>query len=284
VGKTALAIELAKALQTKIISADSRQCYQELNIGVAKPNIEELETVHHYFINSHSIQEEVTAAVFEQYALLAAQEIFASQSIAIMVGGTGLYIKAFCEGLDTIPTIDANIRHEIITRYELKGLQWLQNTVQEKDPTFWENGEVQNPQRLMRALEVITQTGKSITFYHQQKKIHRPFNIIKVGLQVEKALLHERINNRVDAMMTKGLLEEVKELLPFQQLNALQTVGYQELFDYFNGKISLQKAVEQIKLNTRHYAKRQITWFKKDVNLQWITPNSSNVNSIIKML
>jgi tRNA dimethylallyltransferase len=276
VGKTALAIQLAQHFNTCIISADSRQCFKELSIGVAKPSLQQLQTVKHYFINSHHINQEVNAALFEQYALTTIHEIFQQHKIVIMVGGTGLYIKAFCEGMDDIPAIPENIRTRIVAEYEQKGLDWLQNEVKEKDPAYFEKGETANPQRLMRALEVKLHTGESILYFQKGKKTTRPFNIIKIALDLPRAILYERINNRVDEMMKEGLLNEVKTLIPYQHLNALQTVGYQELFQYLNGNISLAKAVEDIKKNTRHYAKRQLTWFKKDEAFHWFSPLDEN--------
>jgi len=276
VGKTALAIQLATYFDTEIISADSRQCFQELNIGVAKPSIIELRQVQHYFINSHSIHDDVNAVVFEQYALEATATIFQENNIAIMVGGTGLYIKAFCEGLDTIPNIPEEIRTSITQQYQNLGLTWLQEQVQTKDPQFWQIAEQQNPQRLLRALEVWEATGQSITSFRTGAKNERPFNSIKIGLELPREILYERINTRVDAMMQDGLLQEVENLIPYQQLNALQTVGYKEFFTYFNHQITKEKAIEELKKNTRHYAKRQMTWFKKDASVEWFSPQQFN--------
>lgn len=271
-GKTGLAIRLAQHFNTAIISADSRQCYQEMSIGVAKPSPEELQLVHHYFINSHSIHQDVNAATYEQYALEAAGSIFRTKDTAIMVGGTGLYIKAFCEGLDDIPAIDPAIRKQLNEGFAVNGLQWLQQQVADQDPLYYSTGEILNPVRLIRALEVKLQTGMSIREFQQQKKVTRNFNIIKIGLDLPKEELHERINLRVDLMMKEGLLEEVKSLYPERHLNALRTVGYSELFDHLDGKISLEEAVEEIKKNTRHYAKRQLTWFRKDSAFEWAAP------------
>lgn len=273
VGKTALAIQLAQHFETAIISADSRQCYRELGIGVAKPSPEELAQVPHYFIDSHTISEEVNAVVFEQYALQAANEIFKQHQVAVMVGGTGLYIKAFCEGLDAIPEVPAAIREEVIRLYETNGLSWLQQELQEKDPLFWAQAEQQNPQRLMRALEVFYATGQSIETFRTAHKTVRPFTVIKIGLELERPLLYDRINSRVHGMMQAGLLEEAKALLPYRHLNALQTVGYKEFFDHFDGKCTLSEAITQLQQNTRHYAKRQLTWFKRDPNMQWFQPS-----------
>ncbi len=211
-GKTALSLQLAAHFNTEIISADSRQCYKELNIGVAKPSQEELISIKHYFINSHSIHDNVNAQVFEKYALSATEEIFKKHNTAIMVGGTGMYIKAFCDGLDGIAEIDKNIRDKIIKNYTEKGLVWLQNEIQQKDPLFWQQAEQKNPQRLMRALEVIESTGKSITAFRTNNKVHRPFSIKKIGISLSKEQLHANIEKRVDEMINKGLVEEVKAL------------------------------------------------------------------------
>jgi tRNA dimethylallyltransferase len=185
-----------------------------------------------------------------------------------------LYIKAFCEGLDEMPAIPAHIRQQIVAAYEEQGIAFLQAELAQKDPLFWQTAEQQNPQRLMRALEVLNATGKSITTYRNNTPVKRPFNIIKIGLELPREVLYEHINYRVDEMIKEGLIEEANSLLPFQHLNALQTVGYKELFDYFNNNITLHKAIESIKQNTRHYAKRQMTWFKKDVRIKWFAPRS----------
>ena len=269
-GKTSVAIELAKYFTTEIISADSRQCFQELNIGVARPSERELQAVKHYFIASHSIHDHVNAGSFEQYSLQKVDEIFQEHNVAIMVGGTGLYIKAFCEGMDPMPGVSAEIRKSITSDYEKYGLEWLQAETRKKDPGFYNTGEIQNPQRLMRALEIIEGTGRSILTFRKGKKQARDFNIVKIGLEITKEELHRNISARVDEMIHMGLVEEVKKLLPYKDLNALQTVGYTEVFDYIEGKISLEEAAEMIRKNTRQYAKRQMTWFKKDKDIQWI--------------
>lgn len=269
-GKTAAAIQLALHYKTEIISADSRQCYKELNIGVARPSIRELATVPHHFIASHSIYEKVDAVVFEQYALQKANELFQQHDTIIMAGGTGLYIKAFCEGMDEIPEINEDIRKEIVNEYQRNGMKWLQKQIEEKDPAFYKAGEIQNPQRMMRALEVIESTGYSILHFRKGKKEKRNFNIIKIALELPKEDLHRNINTRVDKMIEAGLVNEVKSLLPYRNINALQTVGYTEIFDFLGNKISLEQAIEKIKINTRQYAKRQMTWFRKDKEIQWL--------------
>lgn len=269
VGKTSLAINLAKNYNTKIVSADSRQCFKEITIGVAKPTANELQEVQHFFINSHSIHETVNAGVYEKYALEKLETIFKENDIAIVVGGTGLYVKALCDGLDSIPNIDKNIQEEIIKNYELNGIQWLQQQVQQHDDVFWNQGEQQNPQRLMRALAVKLSTNTSIISFQKNTISERPFNIIKIGLSIDKTILQQNIDARVDEMIKNGLLQEVEQLQEFKELNALQTVGYKEIFEYFEGKHSLQKAVELIKIHTRQYAKRQLTWFKRDESIEW---------------
>ena len=282
VGKTSVAIQLAKHYNTEIISADSRQCFKELNIGVARPSAEELAEVKHHFIASHSIQEEITAATFEQYALQKTTELFQQHDVLIMVGGTGLYIKAFMEGLDTIPEIDRATRENIISNYKNKGLEWLQNEIKKKDPAFYETGEIQNPQRMMRALEVMETTGLSIVSFRKGEKAKRDFAIINIGLELPGVELHRNINARVDKMLEAGLREEVKGLMQYRNLNALQTVGYKELFNYLQGDISLNDAVERIKTNTRQYAKRQMTWFQKYKSINWFHPD--DLQGLIKLV
>jgi tRNA dimethylallyltransferase len=279
-GKTSLAIQLAQHFNTEIISADSRQCFKELNVGVAKPSPEELQLVPHHFISSHSITDDVTAQIFEQYAIEKCTHLFQHNPIVIMAGGTGLYIRAFCEGLDPIPNADKDIRAFIAMQYQTNGLAWLQKEVSTSDPLFWQQCEQQNPQRLMRALEIKLGTGNSIMHYRNQQIVERPFNIIKLGLSVEKTLLYHNINHRVDSMMRAGLLEEAANLSSSAHLNALQTVGYKELFAYINDITTLDMAIDAIKINTRHYAKRQITWFKKDASIQWIDSKNSFESSV----
>jgi tRNA dimethylallyltransferase len=281
VGKTAFAISLAQQLNTEIISADARQCYQEMNIGVARPSMAELNAVPHHFMASHSVHEVVNASVFEEYALEIVNTLFKTKDTLVMVGGTGLYIKAFCEGLDRIPSIAPEIREGIIQQYVKLGLRWLQKEVSVKDPQYWEKGEQQNPQRLMRALEVKLGTGNSIVSFQQKNKVTRPFNIVKIGLEMPRDLLYERINQRVLKMVKDGLELEAKSLLPHARLNALQTVGYSEWIPFFDGKIELLRVIEMIQQNTRHYAKRQLTWFKKDPEIKWYQASSIKADQII---
>jgi tRNA dimethylallyltransferase len=272
VGKTKYAIALAQKLQTEIISADARQCYQELNIGVARPSLEELATVPHHFIASHSIQETVNAGTFEQYALAKSAELLAQFGSVVMVGGTGLYIKAFVEGMDQIPAIDPAVRSQIQQDLLIKGMDWLQTQVQAKDPAYWaqaDQGEQQNTQRLSRALEVVIGTGQSILSFQLQSRKSRSFNIQKIGLELPREQLYDRINQRVIKMVDMGLEAEVNALRPQFHLNALQTVGYQEWLPYFEGQQTREAVIQSIQQNTRHYAKRQLTWFKKDLEIKW---------------
>ncbi|MEJ0079995.1 MAG: tRNA (adenosine(37)-N6)-dimethylallyltransferase MiaA [Puia sp.] len=255
-GKTALAIEVARHFNTSIISADSRQCFRELHIGVAKPGLEQLSAVRHFFVNSHSILEEVNASIFESLALAWCEEIFSSRDTLVMCGGTGLYIKAFREGLDEIPSIDEGIRKKIADQYHDRGIVWLQESVQQTDPLFYESGEMTNPQRMMRALEVIQSTGRSIVSYRNKQKKHRNFRILEFSIRLPRKELYQRIDHRVDQMMIAGLLEEVKSLLPYQYLNALQTVGYTELFQFLQGKSGLEESVSH---KTKHAALCQTT-------------------------
>lgn len=283
VGKTGIGIQVAKHFNTQIISADSRQCYREMRIGVARPSEEELSQVKHHFIASHSIQDKVNAAVFENYALEKATDIFKSSDYVVMVGGTGLYIKAFLEGMDPIPDVSEDIRNDITEQYFQYGLNWLQDEVKKNDPIFYKTGEIQNPQRLMRALEVVKATGRSIMDFRKGEKAKRNFEVQKIALELPKELLHRNINTRVDQMVEDGLVEEVQSLYKFRHFTALQTVGYKEIFDYLDDKISLAEAIEQIKVNTRQYAKRQVTWFKKDKEYQWLPPDENAViNSLNK--
>ncbi|MDB5252254.1 MAG: miaA [Flaviaesturariibacter sp.] len=276
VGKTAVGIAVARHFGTEIISADSRQCYRELSIGVARPSADELTAVPHHFIASHSIQEPVTAATFEAYALDHAAALFERHDTVVMVGGTGLYLTAFAEGLDEIPAIPADLRLSTRMQYETRGLGWLQEEVRAADPLYFSRGEIQNPHRLLRALEVVRATGRSIVSFRTERSAERPFRIARIALELPRPLLYERINARVDAMMESGLLAEVEGLQQQRHLPALRTVGYSELFDHLDGTVTLAEAVERIKTNTRRYAKRQLTWFRKDDAFTWLAPDDES--------
>jgi tRNA dimethylallyltransferase len=285
VGKTALGIEVARHFSTSIISADSRQCYRELNIGVAKPSETELNLVKHYFINSHSIHDNINAADFEKYALNAVEEIFSKTDIALMVGGTGLYTRAFQQGLDDIPQVPENIRKQLNDQFEKHGIEWLSNQLKTEDPGFYSSGEIHNPQRMLRALEVKIFTGKSIKSFQRNTKATRDFDCINISINLPRNELYQRINSRVDNMIEQGLVEEVAALIPYKNLNALQTVGYRELFDHFEQLINLEEAITKIKQNTRHYAKRQITWLTHQLpEAHTFAPNAQSVISFIESI
>lgn len=274
-GKTSLAIDIAKYFSTDIISCDSRQCYREMNIGVAKPSVEELQSVPHHFINSHSVTEEVNAAFFESYALSIAKNIFERSDHLVMVGGTGLYIKAFAEGIDHIPAIPAEIRKQVMDQYDQHGMQWLQHEVKMQDHLYFSSGEIFNPQRLMRALEVKLATGRSIREYQKQFPLKRDFIVEKFAIAIDRGELIRRIDLRVENMIEAGLVDEVRSLLPYKDLPAMKTVGYQEIFDHLDGRLTLDQAIERIKINTRQYAKRQMTWFRKQ-QFTWIAPGDAS--------
>lgn len=271
-GKTRLSLQLAEYFNTDIISADSRQCFRELNIGVARPPASDLKRIKHYFISSHSIHEEMNAGIFEAYALQSVSEIFERRDVAVMAGGTGLYIKAFCTGMDDMPGVKDSVRQWVRQQYKEQGISWLQEMLHQHDPVFCDKGEMQNPHRMMRALEVVLSTGKSVLAMHSLPQKQRAFSIIHIGVELPRKEIYQNINQRVDDMMNDGLLEEATALYPCRELNALQTVGYTELFDYMEGKYTLQEAVDAIKKNTRHYAKRQLTWFKRDNSIHWFAP------------
>jgi tRNA dimethylallyltransferase len=281
-GKTDVSIQLAKHFNTEILSADSRQCYRELNIGVAKPTVYQLQEVPHHFINSYSIHDEVSAGVYERYGMEALQGIFEENDVAICVGGTGLYIKALCEGIDEMPTVNREIEKEVQTNYDLLGLEWLQNEVKKYDPAFFASGEHLNPSRLLRALIFTRSTDQSILTYRKNARKHRNFHIRYFAIDLPREQLYTRINSRVDEMMTTGLLDEVVSLADYCHLRALQTVGYAELFAYLQGSHTLVEAVTKIKQHTRNYAKRQITWFRHQNDYWQVAPDYENIIKALK--
>lgn len=272
VGKTALAIQVAKEFRTAIISADSRQIYRELTIGTAKPTEAEIKEVPHFFINSHSVLEDYDAARFGEEALLTIYSLFEAHDHVVVCGGSGLYIKALLEGFDDIPEVPDAVRDQLIEDFETKGLLWLQNKMRELDPEYFKTIDQKNPMRLMRALEVKIATGKSISSFQKKAAKMLPFGVIRIGLEVERARLYERIDTRMDEMITHGLFEEALGLYPFKEKNALQTVGYQEIFGFMDGQYDRQEAIRLLKRNSRRYAKRQLTWFKRDETIKWFNP------------
>ena len=272
IGKTGLAVFIAKQLHTEIISFDSRQFYKEMKIGTAVPTDEELAEVPHHFIQNLNIHDEYSVGDFERDALQKIDELFQKKNTIVMVGGSGLYEKAVTEGLDVFPEVDASIREELISELNEFGIEKLQEELKISDPEYYEKVDIQNSHRIIRALEICRGTGKTFSSFRKNDLKSRYFNVIKIGLELPRHEIYERINRRVDVMMNSGLLDEVKSLYKFKELNSLQTVGYRELFDYLDEKISLDFAVEEIKKNTRRYAKRQLTWYRKDENIKWFSP------------
>lgn len=270
VGKTKEAINLAKALNTEIISADSRQFYKELNIGVATPTEEELSEVKHHFIGHISIHNNYNVGLFEKDALDRIELLFKTYDTIVLTGGSGMYIDVVCNGMDSLPDVDIEIRNELNRVFKEEGISVLQEELREKDIEYYNIVDKKNHIRIIRALEVIRQTGKTFSFYRTNQKTQRDFQIFKFALQRERSELIERIDKRVDLMIESGLLEEAKEVYPYKNLSALNTVGYKELFKYFDNQISFQQAIEDIKTNTRRYAKRQMTWFRKDKEYIWL--------------
>lgn len=274
VGKTDLCVRLAKRLETEVISADSRQFYREMAIGTAKPSAEEMQGVPHYFVDSHSIQEDYNVGQFEQEALQVIMERFQEKDTLILTGGSGLYIKAVCEGIDEMPAIPEEVRAKWNALKEEKGIGYLQSYLAKVDPDYFAEVDQQNPQRLIRAIEVYEVTGKPFSTFRKQQDEgkERPFKILKIGLNRPREVLYERINKRMDIMLHEGLLEEAKALYPYRAHNALQTVGYREIFDFIEGKTNWEETVELLKRNSRRYAKRQLTWFRKDEAIAWFHP------------
>lgn len=275
VGKTDFCIALAQQLGIPIISADARQFFKEMKIGTAVPSQKELATVPHYFIQHKSITESYSAADFERDVLQLLPKLFKEKPIACLTGGSGLYIKAVCEGLDEMPSIAPHIRQELSLLYEKEGLLPLLQQLEQLDSITYSQIDKNNPQRIIRALEVCLGTNQPFSSFKKQQPVERFFDVVKIGLERPREELYERINARVLQMMQEGLLEEVKKLYPYRHLNALQTVGYTELFDYLDEKISLEQAISLIQQHTRNYAKRQITWFKKDKQIKWFHPEDT---------
>ena len=284
IGKTKLAIELANAFNTEIISADSRQFFKEMSIGTAVPSAEELTAATHHFIQNKTIFEPYNVGDFKTEALQLLDKLFTRKDVVIMVGGSGLYVDAVTKGLDDFPKIPLKIREQLNDELEKNGLDALQKELKEKDALYFKKVDIQNPHRVIRALEVIRTSGKPYSSFLNQEKKERPFKTVYIGLTADRKIIYDRINKRVDIMMEAGLLEEVKKLVPHKELNALQTVGYRELFDYLDGNSTLDEATSEIKKNTRRFAKRQNTWFKKNESINWFdyTVSASEIIETIK--
>ena len=275
VGKTALCLEIAKHFDIPIINADSRQIYRELRIGTAQPTKEQMQEVKHYFVGTLGLDDYYSASLFEQQVLECLEQQFLTSDYALLSGGSMMYIDAVCDGIDDIPTIDDETRTLMKQRLADEGLEALVEELRRLDPEYYEIVDRQNPRRVVHALEICTMTGKTYTSFRKREKRQRPFQIIKIGLNRPREELYDRINQRVDQMMADGLLEEAKSLYPLRHLNALNTVGYKELFDHLEGRWPLEEAVERIKGNTRRYARKQLTWYKKDERVKWFHPQET---------
>lgn len=273
IGKTTLSIALAKTFTCPVVSADSRQFFKEMDIGTAKPSPDEMQGVPHYFINSHSITDDYNVGKYETDAIALLEKLFQTNEKIILVGGSGLYVDAICKGFDELPQAEEKIRNKINLLLKTDGIEGLQMLLKELDINYYNKVDLSNPQRLSRALEVCLTTGKKYSDFRKGEIKKRNFKIIKIGINTSRELLYNRINQRVDEMMVKGLLEEVKSLQKYKHLNALQTVGYKELFDYLENNSDLKSAVELIKQNSRRFAKRQLTWFRRDKEIKWLEPN-----------
>ena len=280
IGKTSLSIALATAFKTEIISADSRQFYSSMNIGTAVPSAQELEAAPHHFIQHKSIFDSYNVGDFEREALLKLDTLFSKKSTAILVGGSGLYVDAVVNGLDHFPDIDKQIREALNTQLDNDGLAFLQQELMRVDPLYYKTMDTENPRRVIRALEIYRATGKPYSSFLKDRAANRNFKTLYIGLTAERPIVYQRINKRVDIMLENGLLEEVKQLRAHKDLNALQTVGYRELFQYFDGTLTLEKAVEEIKKNTRRFAKRQGTWFRKNQQIHWFDYTSKSDNIV----
>ncbi len=281
-GKTTLAIQIAKHFKTEIISADSRQFYCEMNIGTAKPSKEELEAVRHHLINSHSIKDSFNVGDFEKEVTKLLEKLFKSHNQVVLVGGSGLFINAVCHGFDELPVASEVTRARLNHILAEKGLEHLQEKLEKADPEYYAEVDINNPQRVIRALEVFESTGNPFSSYRTKTPKQRNFNIIKLAISPEREKLYEQINLRVDQMVEKGLFKEVEGLSEYKHLNALNTVGYSEIFEYFDGKLSKEDAIDKIKQNTRRFAKRQLTWFKKSEDIKWFNP--LELNAILDFL
>ena len=283
VGKTKFAIEIANNFHTEILSADSRQFYKELKIGTAKPDQDELAAAKHHFIDSHSIEDYYSVGQFEEDSLRLLDELFGQHNTVVMVGGSGLFFKAVWEGFDEMPEVDLQLREQLNAEFESHGLEPLLKELEDRDKSYYEQVDRHNHQRVIRALEVIRSTGKPFSFYRKgQKPKERPFLNIKIGLELERELLFDRINQRMDVMIAQGLFEEAKKLVPYKNHNALQTVGYSEIFGFLEGAYDKEEAIRLLKRNSRRYAKRQMTWFKKDSEIIWMHPN--DLDQAIQMI
>ena len=273
IGKSDLSIRLSQYFDTEIISADSRQIFRELSIGTAVPPVSDLQKVKHHLIHSHSVHDYYSASQFEEDALKILQELFREKDTAIMTGGSMFYIDAICHGIDDLPAIDQTLRAELVSEYQEKGLEHIRHQLKNLDPDYYAKVDLKNPKRILHALEICLITGSPYSSFRKEQKKERPFSTLKIGLHLDREELYERINRRVDRMIKEGLEEEARKAYPLRELNSLNTVGYKEFFAYFDGETSLAEAIELIKRNSRHYARKQMIWFRKDPVIHWFTPN-----------
>ena len=276
VGKTAVAIAVARHFGSEIISADSRQIYREMSIGTAVPSPEEMKAVRHHFIQNKSVYDYYNAFMYETEVIKLLEDLFRRMNSVIMAGGSGLYINAVCHGIDDIPTVEPAVRQEMKELYAWEGIEGLRSLLKKVDPEYYKKADLRNPKRLLKALEITVQAGRPYSSFLTQTRKQRPFRILKAGLDLPREELYDRINRRVDRMIETGLMEEARRLYPHRDTNALNTVGYKELFDYFDKKISLDEAITRIKANTRKYARKQLTWFRKDPDIRWFHPEEKD--------
>ncbi len=276
IGKTNLAIEIAQYFNTEILSADSRQIYKEMTIGTAVPTKQQIEKVPHHFIQNKSIHEYYNASMFELEVIELLNNLFKNHRVAVVTGGSGMYIDAICYGIDDIPSVDEEVRNNLVHRLNTEGLESLRKELKIIDPQFYSIVDLRNPKRILKALEIYYISGKPYSSFLTRKPKNRDFKIIKIGLRMDRKDLYDRINKRVDEMIDLGLIEEAERLDSYKNLNGLNTVGYKELFEYFEGKHSLQEAIELIKRNTRHYARKQITWFNRYSDINWFKPEEKD--------
>lgn len=271
-GKSDLAVDIAKRLDAQIMSTDSRQFYKGMAIGTAQPTKEQLLAVPHHFIASHQITDQISCGRYEKMAMELLEELFIEDDFVVAVGGSGLYIDALCRGMDSMPDIDEELRAELKQRVEIEGMESLLEQLKELDPQYYDIVDRSNRQRVIRGVEVCLQTGTTFTSLRMGEGKQRPFRVVKIGVDMPRDVLYDRINRRVDTMLEQGLEQEVRSLIPYRNLNSLQTVGYREMFSHFDGDISFDRSVELIKQNSRHYAKRQMTWFRRDDQIKWVDP------------
>ena len=269
IGKTSTSIRIAQHFNAEIISSDSRQVYKELSIGTAVPTSLELSLAVHHFIQDRSIHDTYNASIFEEEALITLGKIFENHHVAVMAGGSMLYIDALCNGIDDLPSVDKEIRNQLVGQFEQEGIDGLRLQLKKLDPGYYAQVDLKNPKRILHALEICIMTGRPYSSFRTNKTKKRPFSIIKIALNCDRELLYSRINQRVDNMIADGLIEEAKSVCQFKSLNSLNTVGYKELFAYFDNKISKEEAIELIKKNTRNYARKQLSWFRRDQNITW---------------